>query len=346
MAIGGISMEKMDWTGALKALNGIQGVKAVKEEGSISITRVGDGKPVTLTLSIPQLDDAEVFSTAELEKLVNNFDSLRADSPFPITATERQAFVDALNAAFSKALNDDPETVNDVFGTGPKRGASKSLFDVYAIFKLLITVAQLQRNALRDVRQAENAAVQKAILDQADEQRSAALAGLIGAVAVCTVQIGAQLGLMVGKAAAAKVMKALKATSGADAAETNLKTAKLAGDSNAAKANLDKLGKDLGVDEHGKSIKETIDKKFESCPEFDKLKADKTKLTNEKASLTEKLGDARKGKAELEKDPEWNSLYQRCLDANAAIGENLKKAQSAVRRRIMPARAADSKISK
>lgn len=51
-------------------------------------------------------------------------------------------------------------------------------------------------------------------------------------------------------------------------------------------------------------------------------------------------------RAALEKDPEWNSLYQRCLDANAAIGENLKKAQSAVRRRITPVRAADSKISK
>ena len=44
--------------------------------------------------------------------------------------------------------------------------------------------------------------------------------------------------------------------------------------------------------------------------------------------------DEAKLKAALEKDPEWNELYRRCEDANAAIGENRRKTMATVRERI------------
>lgn len=64
-----------------------------------------------------------------------------------------------------------------------------------------------------------------------------------------------------------------------------------------------------------------------------------------KAELkTEDLGKVR---AELEKDPEWNSLYARCLDANRALEEQRKGTLDAVRERIAPKHpAGKGKISK
>lgn len=290
MAVNGISMGKMDWTNALSALNAIKGVKAVKDGDVIRITRAGSDK--TLTLRIPDLDSPDVFSPAELENLIKQFDDFRNKGDLPTTDAERLTFVNALKNAFSKVLETDPVAVDDLLGTGPKRGASKSLFDVYAIFKLLITVAQLQRNALRDVRQAENAAVQKAILDQAAEQRSAALAGLIGAVAVCGLQLTAQLTMAGVKVAAAKIVNKIKAAAGVDAAKVNLKTSQLADDPATAAKNLKNLGKDLGFDKNGNSIRQQINEKLglgtgtEGEPLGDKTIGD---LNNKIEGLNEKI---------------------------------------------------------
>lgn len=273
MAINGISMGKMDWSAALDALNAIKGVKATKEGGNILIIhKDAKGNETSRTISIPELDDAEVFSAAELEGLIKNFDNLRSESPFPITETERQAFVNALNASFNKVLKDDPKTVDDVLGDGPKRGASKALFDVYGIFKLLILVAQLQRNALRDVRQSENASVQKAILDSAAEQRAAALAGLIGGLVVGGVQLCLQSFTLRSQAKDFLKQMEIRNASGVDAAKNNLNTSKLAGDKAAADKNLKQLGDKLGKDELGNKIREGIDESFKGIPGFDEIK--------------------------------------------------------------------------
>lgn len=40
-------------------------------------------------------------------------------------------------------------------------------------------------------------------------------------------------------------------------------------------------------------------------------------------------------KAELEKDPEWNSLYKRVEDLNTALEDERKRAEAVVRNRIM-----------
>lgn len=39
-------------------------------------------------------------------------------------------------------------------------------------------------------------------------------------------------------------------------------------------------------------------------------------------------------KAALEADPEWSSLYQRCIDLDVAIGDEQRRARETVRQRI------------
>ena len=59
-----------------------------------------------------------------------------------------------------------------------------------------------------------------------------------------------------------------------------------------------------------------------------------------------KTDDLEKVRTALEKDPEWKSLYQRCLDANQAIKEHRGKTLEMVRERITPQKPVDGKISK
>ena len=58
----------------------------------------------------------------------------------------------------------------------------------------------------------------------------------------------------------------------------------------------------------------------------------KAKVDAAKARL--KTDDEKLVKAELEKDPEWRSLYDRCVDANTAIDEQRRKAGDVVREKI------------
>lgn len=54
-----------------------------------------------------------------------------------------------------------------------------------------------------------------------------------------------------------------------------------------------------------------------------------------------KTDDLEKVRVELEKDPEWKSLYARCEDAAQAIKENRRDAMRVVRERITPPHKAD-----
>ena len=60
----------------------------------------------------------------------------------------------------------------------------------------------------------------------------------------------------------------------------------------------------------------------------------KAKVDAAKARL--KTDDEKLVKAELEKDPEWQSLYKRCVDANTALDEQRRRTLGEVRGRILP----------
>ena len=54
-------------------------------------------------------------------------------------------------------------------------------------------------------------------------------------------------------------------------------------------------------------------------------------------------GDTAAVKAELEKDPEWRSLYDRMVDVNKAIDDNRRRTGAIVRNRVAPENRAVSK---
>ena len=59
-----------------------------------------------------------------------------------------------------------------------------------------------------------------------------------------------------------------------------------------------------------------------------------------------KTDDLEKVKAALDRDPEWKSLYQRCLDANQALEENHQKALDTVRRQMTQKSTVKETVSK
>lgn len=60
----------------------------------------------------------------------------------------------------------------------------------------------------------------------------------------------------------------------------------------------------------------------------------KAKVEALKAKL--KIDDPAKLKAELEKDPEWNALYEQCTNANARVEAHRKTTLGIVRERLTP----------
>lgn len=245
MPIDGITMPKAGWNGALDAPNALDGVKSAKGDGAIRITHAdGKGAVTSVTIERPKLDAPAAYSVAALEDLVAG---LSASSPFPGTPAERKRMLDLLKGKVDEVAKEHPEIVADaVSEPGPQRGASRALFEVFAILKLMLIVAQKARNALREQRQADNAAVQKAIKDQAEGLEAAAWAG-VGAALGAGVLQGVLLGVQAYRFSSSVDTKMnLQDASATSAAKTNLNTAKLTADGAKAKANLKSLGDKLG----------------------------------------------------------------------------------------------------
>jgi len=99
------------------------------------------------------------------------------------------------------------------------KSTGKVLFDLYALMSLMIEVAQSQRDAAREMRMAENLAIQKAIQNQADDQRAAANLGLIVGVTCGLASAVASIGLMAWQGVTAKTQSNIMAQSGADSAK-------------------------------------------------------------------------------------------------------------------------------
>ncbi len=146
-------------------------------------------------LTTPEIDapKTEDNPSAKLESLINK---LQDGKTFNFTEAQTKTFLDTLST-FLQKVNTDPNvkfdaptvgaTTNDK-NTAPAKNTSKLLFDIYALMCLLAKCAQEQKNAHREVRQAETTALMTSIQNQADEQKSAALTGLIAGSIICGLQ--------------------------------------------------------------------------------------------------------------------------------------------------------------
>ncbi|MGN1324931.1 MAG: type III secretion system translocon subunit SctB, partial [Candidatus Spyradenecus sp.] len=105
--------------------------------------------------------------------------------------------------------------------------SSSVFFNLYQLMVLLSQVAQELRDSTRDIREAESQALQASIQSQADQQRSAALFGMIGGAIVCAVQVVATGVGLSKQASAFKSQLSAQHQSGVSRAHADLQMAEL-----------------------------------------------------------------------------------------------------------------------
>ena len=147
---------------------------------NVTITTTVNGVETPVTIRIP--DDLDIPETVDQAAIDSLCEKLSANSGLNLTADQIKQFHDALSSVLTETLSAMPK--------GDARGAARrAMFDLYKMMALLVEVAQKQRDATREMRLAENLAIQKSILDQADAQRQAAVTGMIAGAICCALQI-------------------------------------------------------------------------------------------------------------------------------------------------------------
>ena len=227
------------WNGAVEALksaDSIDNVSFSAETRALTFS-VNDGDTVkSISLSMPEL---EVPQTADDYKIASlcaklgtgdlmNLSPAQVETVCNELIDEMKVYADALAAGGASGVDTS--------------GNSKSvMFDVYALMALLAECGQKMRDAARDIRQAENEQVQTSIQNQADQQRSAALTGLIASVAVCVIQVGMQSANLVRLGKGISQQNTARNEVGMQRAQDNLKMAEMQAKPQDAQANLQKV---------------------------------------------------------------------------------------------------------
>lgn len=127
-------------------------------------------------------------------------------------------------------------------------GSTQVMFDLYKLMALLVEVAQAQRDSARELRSAASAQVQNAVLAQAQQQRSAALTGMIAGAICCAIQVGFSAGSIVKTAKAFNTQFSMMGESGVTSARQNLSALENAKTPEAAQRQLAKVEGKVGED--------------------------------------------------------------------------------------------------
>ena len=198
----------VNWESLLAPLGDVAKADKVDNKQNFTITTNVDGATKTLTVSVPT--DLEIPATVDQGTLEGLVDKLRATG---LGFTEEQ--IGQMKDAIAKIYDDSTAAASSF---APK-STGKVLFDLYAIMALMIEVAQSQRDASREMRTAENLSIQKAIQNQADEQRAAAMVGMIVGITCGLASAAVSIGTMAAQGVAAKTQNQIMSQSGADAAK-------------------------------------------------------------------------------------------------------------------------------
>ena len=228
----------VNWESLLNAIDGAtktEGTQGVADTRSVTFTTTVDGVETPVTVRIP--DDLELPATVDPAAIDSLCDKLVNDSGLNFTEEQIKQIHDTLSSTLEKlsgAVNTDP-TVKTV------------MFDLYKLMALLVEVAQKQRDAMREMRLAENLAVQKSILNQASAQRDAAITGMIAGAICCTMQVIATGVAMGMQAKAFKSQLGTDKTSGLDVARQSMDMTKAASSQDSAQTQLNKVKAEVGT---------------------------------------------------------------------------------------------------
>lgn len=229
----------------LRSMSGVDGVGSVPSGGvrAESLTfSAGVDVSRSLASGLPDIDAPSAAEEGAVASLCAKLGTggLMNIAPEQIKTMCREMI--AMYRVYAETL-----AVAGLSGIG-EAGASRSvMFDIYALMALMVECGQKMRDAARDVRRAENQQVQASIQNQADAQRSAALTGIVSALAVGLVQISMQVTNLAGMSKGFKQQLDAQKRSGIADAESRLKAAEMRGKPQDARANLEKVaGKTSG----------------------------------------------------------------------------------------------------
>jgi hypothetical protein len=298
----------VNWESLLSKIGDV--TKTTNNEGKELITlTMKDGNSMrTLTFGIPDdLDQPEKVDddaiAALCTKLAANKDVFNiSDADIEMV---RKGLTSAL-AEINKAAS----------APGSSQGKSV-MFDIYKMMALLVEVAQKQRDATREMRQAQSLQVQTSIQNQANEQRTAAITGLIAGTICCGMQV-ITTGVALYKQGKAYVKQTSTAgASGLDSARQDAAMLKTANTADASAKQLAKVQSDVGNNPSGidgKTVEQAVNDGFQRSHDaaqrlasakgdlqttieerqtYENLRADENHLTSEDvAGLTGETGHA------------------------------------------------------
>ena len=228
----------VSWESLLNAIGDAaktEGTQGVADTRSVTFTTTVDGVETPVTVKIP--DDLELPATVDSAAIDSLCEKLVKDTGLNFTEEQIKQIHDTLSSTLEKlsgAVNTDP-TVKTV------------MFDLYKLMALLVEVAQKQRDAMREMRLAENLSVQKAILDQASAQREAAVTGMIAGAICCAMQVAATGVAMYQQAKAFNSQLGTEKTSGLDVARQSVDMMKAANTQDSAQTQLNKVKAEVGT---------------------------------------------------------------------------------------------------
>ena len=204
---------KVNWDNLLNALQGTDGTQAaskLKAAPNLQLNATSETPPANPAPNAPTLDKpVPPTSEGNAPNLQGLLDKLSKDKGFKFNNQELSTLNDALrnllgsvnakvalNASQNTNASNAPQNPNatnapqntNATNASPKTSSSQTLFDLYALMCLLAECAQEQKNAQRDLRQAETNALVTSIQNQADAQKSAAWTGLIAGSIICGLQ--------------------------------------------------------------------------------------------------------------------------------------------------------------
>lgn len=246
MGIDGIGGNgQVSWSSFLNAVEDASKAgklgKVTIEKGSEGVTfSVKEGDNVhTATLSFPELEAPANVDQAAIDSLVTKLAAgdvlnLSAEEQAKLLADLKEMLSGLLSAAASEGVSTSSSTSSSVF------------FNLYQLMTLLAQVAQELRDSTRDIREAENQAVQASIQNQANQQRSAALFGMIGGAIVCAVQVVATGVGLAKQASAFKSQLSAQHQSGVSRAHADLQMAELQASSSDAARNYQSKVNEMG----------------------------------------------------------------------------------------------------
>ena len=236
----GNNVNPLSWLSVLNEVNGTTNAAEAQQVSetnrSVTFTATVNGVVTTVTMNIP--DDLELPEEVTPEAIDNLMAQL-VEGDFNLTQTQLLA----IKASITKTYNQMASALASVQSSS----TGKVMFDLYQLMALLVEVGQSQRNAARDLRTAQNQQIQNSIQAQADEQRNAAIVGLVVGVTCGVISAAVSVGMLAGQGAAYKTQINAARASGMEAAQSKVTMLQNADTPEHAQAQFNKVAGEKGM---------------------------------------------------------------------------------------------------